>query len=61
VVEGSIPNEKINGDGYWTSMGNDPATGEPITLNEWIDRLAPKALAVVATGNLLEAEDALTP
>ena len=50
VVEGSIPNEKINGDGYWTSMGNDPATGEPITLNEWIDRLAPKAWAVVAIG-----------
>jgi hydrogenase small subunit len=50
VVEGSIPNEKINGDGYWTSMGNDPATGQPITLNEWIDRLAPKAWAVVAIG-----------
>jgi hydrogenase small subunit len=50
VVEGSIPNEKINGDGYWTSMGNDPATGEPITLNTWIDRLAPRAWAVVAVG-----------
>src|ERR687893_1977672 len=50
VVEGSIPNEKINGDGYWTSMGNDPATGEPLTLNWWLDRLAPKAFAVVATG-----------
>ncbi len=50
VVEGSIPNERINGDGYWTSMGNDLATGEPITLNEWIDRLAPKAWAVVAVG-----------
>src|SRR5689334_10875070 len=47
VVEGSIPNEKINGEGYWTSMGNDPATGEPITLNEWLDRLAPHAWAVV--------------
>ncbi|HXE46482.1 MAG TPA: hydrogenase expression protein HypE, partial [Conexibacter sp.] len=50
VVEGSIPNEKINGDGYWTSMGNDPATGEPITVNEWIDRLAPGAWGVVAVG-----------
>jgi hydrogenase small subunit len=50
VVEGSIPNEQINGEGYWTSMGNDPATGEPITLNTWIDRLAPKAWAVVAIG-----------
>jgi hydrogenase small subunit len=50
VVEGSIPNERINGDGYWTSMGNDPRTGEPITLNTWIDRLAPGAFAVVAVG-----------
>ena len=50
VVEGSIPNEKINGDGYWTSMGNDLATGEPITVNEWIDKLAPGAFAVIAIG-----------
>ncbi|MFI7439592.1 NADH-quinone oxidoreductase subunit B family protein [Nonomuraea indica] len=50
VVEGSIPNEKINGEGYWTSMGNDPATGQPITVNQWIDRLAPGAWAVVAAG-----------
>jgi hydrogenase small subunit len=50
VVEGSIPNENINGDGYWTSFGNDPMTGEPVTLNEWLDRLAPRAWAVVAVG-----------
>ncbi|GAA3028430.1 hypothetical protein GCM10020000_01150 [Streptomyces olivoverticillatus] len=50
VVEGSIPNENINGDGYWTSMGNDPETGEPITLNDWLDRLAHRAWAVVAIG-----------
>jgi len=50
VVEGSIPNEQINGEGYWTSMGNDPLPGQPITLNQWIDRLAPKAWAVVAVG-----------
>ena len=50
VIEGSIPNENINGDGYWTSFGNDPSTGEPLTLNWWIDRLAPKAFAVVGAG-----------
>ena len=50
VIEGSIPNENINGDGYWTSFGNDPVTGEPLTLNWWIDRLAPRAWAVVAAG-----------
>jgi hydrogenase small subunit len=50
VIEGSIPNESINGDGYWTSFGNDLVTGEPLTLNWWIDNLASKAWAVVAIG-----------
>jgi hydrogenase small subunit len=50
VIEGSIPNETINGEGYWTSFGNDLETGQPITINEWIDALAPKAWAVVAIG-----------
>jgi hydrogenase small subunit len=50
VVEGSIPNEELSGDGYWAAMGTDPSTGQPITTNEWVDRLAPKAAAVVALG-----------
>ncbi|MCE5278062.1 MAG: hydrogenase expression protein HypE [Planctomycetaceae bacterium] len=50
VVEGSIPNEKIKEEGYWAAMGTDPQTGQPITTCQWIDRLAPKALAVVAAG-----------
>ena len=50
VVEGSIPNEDIKEEGYWAAIGNDPETGQPITLNTWIDRLAPKAVAVVAAG-----------
>jgi len=50
VVEGSIPNEKIKAEGYWAALGTDPATGQPITTCEWIDRLAPKALVVVAAG-----------
>jgi hydrogenase small subunit len=51
VIEGSIPNQQIiTGGGYWTGFGNDPLTGEPIPLNTWIDRLAPRALAVVAAG-----------
>src|SRR6478609_8876129 len=49
VIEGSIPNERINGDGYWTSFGNDDR-GEPITINDWIDMLAPHAWAVMAAG-----------
>ena len=50
VIEGSIPNEKINGEGYWTSFGNDEATGEPLPVNWWIDQLAPKAWGVIAIG-----------
>ena len=50
VVEGSIPNEKIKKEGYWAAMGTDPETGQPITTCEWIDRLAPKATAVIAIG-----------
>src|ERR1700727_3658203 len=50
VVEGSIPNEQIKKEGYWAAMGTDSKTGQPITTNEWIDRLAPKALAVIACG-----------
>ncbi len=50
IVEGSLGNEKINGDGYWTGFGVNRTTGQPITTNEWVDRLSPKAAAVVAIG-----------
>lgn len=50
VVEGSIPNERIKPEGYWCGFGDDPETGQPITTSEWLDRLTPKALAVVAIG-----------
>ncbi len=50
VVEGSIPNEKIKKDGYWAAMGTDEETNQPIKTTEWIDRLAPKATAVIAIG-----------
>jgi hydrogenase small subunit len=50
VVEGSIPNESIKKEGYWAGWGNDPATGQPMTTSQWVERLAPKALAVLAVG-----------
>src|SRR5262249_56748622 len=50
VIEGSVPNEKIKSEGYWAAFGADKATGQPITTCEWIDRLAPKAWAVMAAG-----------
>src|SRR5256885_5062944 len=50
VVEGSIPNETMKQEGYWAGFGTDKASGQPITSCEWIDRLAPKAWAVLAAG-----------
>ncbi len=50
ILEGSLPNEKLSGDGYFAAMGDNHETGQPITTTEWIDRLAPKAAAVVAVG-----------
>ena len=50
VVEGSIPNENNKSEGCWAGFGTDKETGQPIPTCTWIDRLAPKALAVVAAG-----------
>jgi hydrogenase small subunit len=50
VVEGSIPNEQNKSDGYWAAVGTDPATGQPITTCQWIDRLAPHAWAAIGAG-----------
>jgi hydrogenase small subunit len=50
VMEGSIPDESNKQEGYWASFGTDRQTGQPIKTTEWIDRLAPKAWAVVAAG-----------
>ncbi len=50
VLEGAVPNEEINGDGHWAGMGVDAETGQPILVTTWIDRLAPKAAAVLALG-----------
>ncbi len=51
VVEGSVPDQDIAPPGgYFTGFGTDPETGQPITVNEWIDRLVPQAWAVLAAG-----------
>jgi hydrogenase small subunit len=49
VIEGSIPNEKNKAEGCWAGFGFDPA-GQPIATCDWIDRLAPKAWAVMTAG-----------
>jgi hydrogenase small subunit len=50
IVEGSVPDETNKPEGYWSGFGNDPRTGQPITAPEWLDRLAPKATAIMAVG-----------
>jgi len=50
VMEGSIPDETNKAEGYWAALGTNRETGQPILTCEWIDRLAPKAWAVVAVG-----------
>src|SRR3981081_3874951 len=50
VVEGSIPNEAIKAEGYWSGFGNNPETGQPITRSECLARLTAQALAVLAVG-----------
>jgi hydrogenase small subunit len=50
VVEGSIPDEAMSGEGYFTGFGRNAETNQPITVNEWLDRLAPRATIVLAVG-----------
>src|SRR5438477_3915258 len=50
VVEGSVPDETNKPEGYWSGFGNDPGTGQPITATAWLDRLAPRATAILAAG-----------
>jgi Ni,Fe-hydrogenase I small subunit len=50
VIEGSIPDETNKTEGYWATLGTDKTTGQPILTVDWIDRLAPKAWAVMAAG-----------
>jgi hydrogenase small subunit len=50
VLEGSVPNEQLSGEGHWAGFGVDPVTGQPIKTTTWIDQLAPGAAAVLAVG-----------
>lgn len=50
VVEGSIPNESLAGEGYFAAFGVDLQTGQPKKTCTWIDELAPHAWAIIAVG-----------
>src|SRR5258708_13034061 len=42
----------LKAEGYWGAQGVNQATGQPIPTSEWIDRLAPKALATMRAHTL---------
>ena len=48
VVEGSMFDEGLAGEGSFSSLGT--RDGEPVTIGDWVADLAPKAAAVVAIG-----------
>lgn len=50
VWEGSVTDESRAGDGHWSALGRDPATGRQVGTPEWLDRLAPGAVATIAVG-----------
>jgi hydrogenase small subunit len=52
LQEGSVADESIAGDfgGYWSAMGMDPETHQPIPTAHWLRDLAPGAAAVIAVG-----------
>src|SRR4029077_12975467 len=35
VIEGSIPDDRTKGEGYWAALGVDRTTGQPISTCEW--------------------------
>ena len=62
ILEGSVPDERRSGDGYWSAMGaggleedDDPkrivdGTRQPIRTMDWVAKLAPGAAAAIAIG-----------
>jgi hydrogenase small subunit len=54
VLEGSVPDERLSGDGWFSAMGtgglNEHGAGRPTKMNEWLQRLAPGAAAAIAIG-----------
>lgn len=49
ILEGSVLDESLAGEGSFSQMGMED--GQPLTVADWIDRLAPRAEAVIAIGS----------
>ncbi len=62
ILEGSVPDERRSGDGYWSAMGSggvedesDPTAvrdgvRQPTRTMDWLTKLAPGAAAAIAIG-----------
>jgi hydrogenase small subunit len=50
VVEGAIAEESRAGEGSFSRLGTS-VDGRPVTVADWVDRLAPRAEAVIAIGS----------
>jgi hydrogenase small subunit len=50
VVEGAIAEESRAGEGSFSRLGTS-LDGRPVTVADWVDRLAPRAEAVIAIGS----------
>lgn len=50
INEGSIPDERRAGEGFFSGLGGDGGA-RPITHTEWLERLAPSASFVAAWGD----------
>ncbi|MHB8574501.1 MAG: NADH-quinone oxidoreductase subunit B family protein [Dehalococcoidia bacterium] len=54
ILEGSVPDESLSGDGYWSAMGTSAIGGsdggKPEPVATWLARLAPGAAATIAIG-----------
>ncbi|MDR7556297.1 MAG: hydrogenase expression protein HypE [Armatimonadota bacterium] len=54
IFEGSVPDERVAAEsgGYWAALGVEERDGvrRPIPTAEWLQRLAPRAAAVIAIG-----------
>jgi hydrogenase small subunit len=48
VVEGSVANERLAGEGYFNGLGEKD--GKPLTMEYWLERLSKNAAAVIAIG-----------
>ena len=56
VIEGSLGNEEINGDGFWTGFAVNPETGQPITVISSLPTFSITSRSMSASGSAGSAD-----